>query len=334
MMSQPPKIVLVAYDGLQLFEFASALELLQNPPPDCTVPWYRLSTASVDGHSVTLPHGPTMGVDGSFALLADADILVIPGWPDREVDPVVADAVRAAHARGCRIVSICTGAFVLAEAGLLAARRATTHWRYVARFHAIDPTIVYDDAVLYIDDGDVITSAGAAAGIDMLLHMIRRDLGSTAANLAARGMVVAGHREGGQGQFVSRAVSDPEDDRLARAMRFARANLCDDLDVGVLASQAGMTKRTFFRRFQSTTGLTPHAWLMRERIAAARDLLERTDAPIEELANRSGFGTAYLLRHHFRRVMGVTPTSYRRSFGAAKPNSAPTSSRDGAEHEA
>jgi len=317
MMADSPRIVLIAYDGLQLFEFASALELLRAPPPDCEVPWYRLSTASADGQSVRLPHGPTMGVDGSVSLLDDADIVVIPGWPDRDVDPVLAEAVSGAHARGCRIVSICTGAFVLAAAGVLTGRRATTHWRYVDRFRTIDPTIVYDDAVLYIDDEDVITSAGAAAGIDMLLHMIRRDLGAHAANLVARGMVVAGHREGGQAQFVSRAVGDPDDDRLARVMHFVRANLSGNLDVTRMADEAGMTKRTFFRRFQSTTGMTPYEWVMRERIAAARDLLERTDAPIDAISDLSGFGTAYLLRHHFRRVMGVTPSAYRRSFGAA-----------------
>lgn len=167
--------------------------------------------------------------------------------------------------------------------------------------------------MLDIDDGDIITSAGAAAGIDMLLHMIRRDLGDEAANAAARGMVVASHREGGQRQFITGLVGDPDIDRLSRAMEHVRANPCIDLDVAKLADVAGMSRRTFFRHFQRATGLTPQDWITRERVAMAREMLERSEVHIEQLAYAVGFGTDDLLRHHLRRVNGVAPTVYRRN---------------------
>lgn len=308
------RVVLLAYDELSLFEFSIALDVLRFSPPEVRGEWYELVTASESGKPVRVVGGGQLTVDTDFGALRRAGTVVVPGWQDRPVPPSLSRAIASAHDAGTRIASICTGAIVLASAGLLRGRRATTHWRHIHRLRRADPTVEIDERALYVDHGDVVTSAGAAAGIDMLLHLVRRDFGAEAANAVARGMVVPGHREGDQAQFIRRAATLPEDDRLARVMVHVRGSLGARHSVSRLAKIASMSDRSFFRHFRRAVGMTPQEWLLEERLRAARALLEQRDIPLERIAERTGFGNADLLRYHFRRSVGLSPTAYRRSF--------------------
>lgn len=251
-------------------------------------------------------------------LLALADTIVIPGWRDADEPPPPAllDAIRAAHARGARLCSICSGVFVLAAAGVLDGLRATTHWRYTERLARRHPRVVVQPDDLYVDQGQVITSAGSAAGIDMLLHLVRRDHGARVGNLVAQRLVVAPHREGGQAQFLPRPMAHDEQGRLSRLMDWLRANPAQPHTVKSMAERAAMSARTLQRQFQDATGMGPVEWLTRERIAIAKDLLEAADVPLAQVAERAGFGSEESLRHHFRRLAATSPGAYRRRFAA------------------
>ena len=227
------------------------------------------------------------------------------------------EALAAAHARGARVMSICTGAFALAHAGLLDGRRATTHWGYCGRLAEEFPEVDVDPDVLYVDDGDVLTSAGLAAGMDLCLHVVRGDFGADAATAVARWNVVAPHRDGGQAQFIAAPVPVDAGDSLAPTRAWALEHLDEPLDVELLARHAHMSPRTFARRFVAETGESPKRWLTAQRIHHARRLLETTDLPIETVATRSGFGSAAALRTHFHRATSTRPTTYRRTFRAA-----------------
>ncbi|MDA0166870.1 helix-turn-helix domain-containing protein [Solirubrobacter ginsenosidimutans] len=250
--------------------------------------------------------------------LAAADTVLVPGFTPhlRVPDAPVLDALRAAQARGARMVSICTGAFALAAAGILDGRRATTHWRDAADLAARHPRIDVEPGVLYIDDGDVLTSAGVAAGLDLCLHILRRDHGAALANAIARRIVVPPHREGGQAQYVDRPVPDHAGGSLADTRAWALTRLHEPLTVRTLAAHAHVSERTFARRFSAETGVPVLRWLLAQRVDAARAALESTDAGIDEIAHRCGFGTAANLRKHFRRAVSTTPTAYRRAFAA------------------
>jgi transcriptional regulator GlxA family with amidase domain len=228
----------------------------------------------------------------------------------------VVEALRAAHERGARLLSVCSGAFLLAEAGLLDGRRATTHWMYTDLLASRYPAIDVDPDVLYVDGGDgIYTSAGTAAGIDLCLHIVRLDHGAEVANAVARRMVVPAHRDGGQSQFVAAPVpADAGDDNLAPILDWAVAHLDEPLTVEDLARRALMSPRTFARRFRAATGTTPLQWLLRQRISHAQQLLEVTELPVELVATQCGFGSATALRIHFRRLTGTTPVLYRRTF--------------------
>ena len=260
------------------------------------------------GIPITVEHG--------LDRLARSDIIAITAWElfGRVPSPALLDAVRAAHARGATIVSQCTGAFVLAEAGLLDGKRVTTHWQWAGELAARFPAVTVDPAVLYVDNGQVITGAGTAAGVDTLLHLVRREWGSAAANALAREMVVPPHRDGGQAQFIDAPVPACEDDLLGVVLGWAAKNLAEDISVDLLARRALMSPRSFARRFKAATGTTPHAWLLGRRLAAAEGLLEETDAPVEEIARLVGFGTAAGLREQFARRRGVSPRAYRQTF--------------------
>jgi transcriptional regulator GlxA family with amidase domain len=236
--------------------------------------------------------------------------------------PALLDALRAAYARGATIVSHCTGAFVLAAAGLLDGTRVTTHWKYAGELAARFPDVHVDPTVLYVDNGQVITGAGTAAGIDTLLHLVRREWGAAAANALAREMVVPPHRDGGQAQFIDAPVPACQDDLLGAVLEWAAAHLAEDVSVEALARRALMSQRSFARRFRAATGTTPHAWLLRRRLAAAEALLEETDAPVEEIARLVGFGTAAGLREQFGRRRGVSPRAYRQTFRSGSAGSA------------
>ncbi|MFQ1001878.1 helix-turn-helix domain-containing protein [Modestobacter sp. SSW1-42] len=255
-------------------------------------------------------------VEHGLERLAVSDVVLVTAWElvDAVPTPQLLDGLRAAHARGATVISSCTGAFVLAAAGLLDGARATTHWRFAGELAARYPAVRVDPAVLYVDNGQVITGAGTAAGVDTLLHLVRREWGATAANALAREMVVPPHRDGGQAQFIDTPVARCEDDLLGVVLDWARAHLAEEISVPLLARRALMSPRSFARRFKATTGTTPHAWLLAQRLAAAEALLEGSDAPVEEIARLVGFGTAAGLREQFTRRRGVSPRAYRQTF--------------------
>jgi transcriptional regulator GlxA family with amidase domain len=263
------------------------------------------------GFDVLVPHG--------LEAVERADTVIVPGigrraWPIR---PESLTALCAAAERGARIASICTGAFVLAAAGLLDGRRATTHWQYADLLAQRYPAVHVDPAVLYIDDGDVLTSAGVAAGIDLCLHMVRGDHGPEAANAVARRMVVAAHRDGGQAQFVERPLPPATGHGLAATRAWMEDRLAEPITVDQMARHAGYSPRSFMRHFRAETGTTPLQWLIGRRVAEAQRLLVGTDLSVEDVAARAGFGSAVALRQHFARVVGTPPTAYRRAFRAA-----------------
>lgn len=262
----------------------------------------------------------TVQVEHGMERLATADlVLVLPGEaPDAEVgiEPAsVPEALRAAYHHGATVASLCTGAFLLAEAGLLENRRATTHWRWAEEFADRFPDVKLDPGVLFVDEGQVLTGAGAAAGLDLCLYLIRREYGAAVATSLARDLVVPPHRDGGQAQFVASPVPvDCDNERLVEVLAWARANLDRPLAVEHLAARALMSPRTFARHFKAATGATPHAWLLGQRLQRAEELLESSDLPVEQVARRAGFGTAAALREQFVRRRGVAPRDYRRAF--------------------
>jgi transcriptional regulator GlxA family with amidase domain len=261
-------------------------------------------------------HGPE--------ILSEADTLVVPGhldgsWErDGTLDPRIAAALHAAP----RVVSICTGAFVLAAAGLLDGRPATTHWRHADRFRALYPQVDLDPDVLFVDDGDVLTSAGNAAGIDLCLHVVRRDHGAEVAARVARGAVVAPWREGGQSQFIETPVPEPTGAGTAAAREWALTRLETPIALDEWAGRAAMSVRTFTRRFRAETGQSPARWLVTHRVQRARQLLETTDLPVERIAERCGFGTTVSLRQHLHAAIGMSPLAYRRTYQPAEPAAA------------
>ncbi|MFD3655622.1 GlxA family transcriptional regulator [Streptomyces sp. NPDC058620] len=262
--------------------------------------------------TVKVPHGPEA--------LENADTVLVPA-AEEDYGPQergrLAEPVRRALERipaGARVASICTGSFVLAAAGLLAGRRATTHWKSCDEFQALYPEVAVDPDVLYTDDRGVLTSAGVAAGIDLCLHMIRSDHGADVANTVARRTVVAPHREGGQAQYIEQPVPEPGGSSTAAARDYALGHLGDSLALEDLARATSMSVRTLSRRFLCETGTTPMRWLTAQRLQLARQLLERTDEPVDRIAARAGFGTGTAMRQHFRDVLGVSPRTYRNTF--------------------
>lgn len=269
--------------------------------------------------------GPTPTTTGFELLVAHgldaldrAQTVIVPGFEDerRKLEEPVLAALRAAERRGARMVSICTGAFALAAAGLLDGRRATTHWQAAAELARRHPAITVLPDVLYVDEGRVLTSAGVAAGIDLCLHLVRRDLGTRAANAVARRIVVAPHREGGQAQYIERPVSAPGSGGLGATRAWALARLGEPLTVAAMARHACCSERTFARRFRAETGTTPLQWLLGQRVLEARRLLEAGGLPVETVAARCGFGTAASLRAHFRRATATSPSAYRTAWAA------------------
>jgi AraC family transcriptional activator FtrA len=264
--------------------------------------------------------GVPLLVHAGLEALERADTVVVPGWqpPGSPVPSAVLDALRAAHARGARIVSICTGAFVLAQAGLLDGRRATTHWARTAQLAAEYPALTVDRDVLYVDHGDVATSAGSGAGIDLCLHLLRRDHGAAYAAQVARHMVLPPHREGSQLQYAAVPAPARADESLAPLLEWAEEHLGERLAVEDLAARAGLSGRTLARRFTEQLGTSPGQWLLARRVDAARALLEQTDLPVEAVAVRVGLASAVNLRRRFRAALGTTPGAYRRTFGSAR----------------
>lgn len=310
------RVAAVVVDGFAPFEMAVACEIFGVDRSDLATPWYdfRLCAATappVDtwaGLSIHTPHG--------LDTLEWADTAIVIPTSNRSYPDDLLEALRRAHARGARIVSICTGAFILAEAGLLDGRRVTTHWMSAEELATVHPGLSVDPNVLYIDDGDIATSAGAASGIDLCLHIVRKDHGADVANAIARRLVVPPHREGGQAQYIDYPMisADEDDDLLDETLAWARRRLGEPLTVEQLAHRAAMSPRTFARRFHDATGTTPHQWLTTERVRFAQRLLESTDRSIDWIASDAGFGTAANMRQHFQRAIGVPPGRYREAF--------------------
>ncbi|GAA1021746.1 MULTISPECIES: helix-turn-helix domain-containing protein [Amycolatopsis] len=306
-------------DDMPLFELAIAAEVFGPSRTDLADPWYELRFCAAKPETRT-EFGFRHHAGHSLDALKDADTVLVPALPYACVQtgqPIPANlvsAIREAADAGARIVSLCTGAFALAAAGLLDGRRAATHWMYAATLAMLHPQVQVDASVLYVDDGQVLTSAGRSAGIDLCLHVVRNDLGAHVANEVARRMVLPAHRGGGQAQYVSATVPETDDAGLGPVLHWATRHLDQPLTVEQLARQAGVSPRTFVRRFHEATGTTPLQWLLDQRVLHARSLLESTDLPIGLIGERSGLGSAANLRRHFTLRLGTAPTDYRRAF--------------------
>jgi transcriptional regulator GlxA family with amidase domain len=311
-------IALAATDGMLHFELAMACEVFARDPSGLADPWYDLAVCGPGPVRIgRFRLEPDHGLDR----LAGADTVIVPALADVDADvPAdLVDAVRAAHAAGARMVSLCTGAFVLAAAGVLDGLRATTHWAHTEALASRYPQIQVEPDALYVDNGSVLASAGKAAAIDLCLHLIRRDHGSTVANAVARRLVVPPHRAGGQAQFVSTPVPASDDHPLAQLLPWAMQRLDLPLTVEDLAQQTNMSSRNLTRHFRSVTGTTPLQWLLTQRIRRAQELLENTNSGIDTIAQAAGMGTATTLRRHFHRAVGVSPDAYRRTFRDPRP---------------
>jgi transcriptional regulator GlxA family with amidase domain len=315
----PHEVVVLALPNPTAFELGLAPKFLGGAVDADERPLYRVRTATLDGGPVRTSGGWSVLPEHDASILDEADTVVVPGlhlptsMPDGRLPDGAADVLRraAAHAR---LVAICTGSFALAAAGLLDGRPATTHWLHAEQFRELYPQVRLDPDVLFVDDGDLLTSAGNAAGIDLLLHVVRRDHGSEVANRVARRSVVAPWREGGQSQFVERPIPDDDGAGTAGTRAWASARLGEPLTLADLAAHARMSVRTFTRRFREETGLSPQRWLAGQRLALARELLESTDTPVDRIAADAGFGTAASLRQQLRAALGVSPLAYRRTF--------------------
>jgi transcriptional regulator GlxA family with amidase domain len=315
------RVVALCLEGVVAFDLAIPAQAFSLAAKSGGEPFYAFSSCSATGAELKTTTGFGIRPQGDLELLGAADTVVLPAYLDVFSPPSapVMEALRAASARGARVISVCTGAFALAHAGLLDGRRATTHWAFADALARGFPAVEVDAAALYIDEGSVMTSAGLSAGIDLCLHVIREDCGVAVGERVARHMVTAPHRDGGQAQFIERPRVPMPDatGSLEQTRRWAVERLAEPLNVAAMARHAGVSPRTFARRFREETGTTPLQWLLARRVEEARRLLEETDLPIDELAWRAGFGTAASLRDHFRRLTATTPSAYRRSFRPA-----------------
>jgi len=312
-------VAVVVYDRVAVFEMGVPCEVFGIDRSAMGLPNYRVLVCAAEPGPLTTAMGYGIQPRHGLRSMSQADTIVVPSWRDvRETPPEpLLRALRSAYRRGARIASLCAGAFVLAHAGLLDGRRATTHWMYSDALAARFPQVDVDPTVLYVDEGSILTSAGTASGIDLCLHMVRKDHGAEVANAFARRMVVPPHRDGGQAQFVQTPMAAPSDgNHLAATLEWALEHLDERLTVEQLAAHANRSPRTFARHFRAETGTTPLRWLLAQRIVAAQRMLETTDEPVAEVAIGCGFGSSAALRMHFGRVLGTSPASYRRTFRA------------------
>ena len=309
-------VAAVAYDRLGAFEFGCVTEIFSLRRPELDVDWYSFGVCSVESGRLGTNGGVRFEAPHGLELLEHAHTIIIPGWrdPDEAPPESLLGSLRAAHARGARICSICSGAFVLAWAGLLDGKSATTHWRLTDKLQKDFPAIRVEADSLYVDAGQVLTSAGSAAGLDMMLYLVAKDFGFRVANSVAQRLIMPPHREGGQAQFIPRPMPADELGRVTRLMDWMRTRLDESHTLESLAAQAAMSPRTLQRQFKESTGLSPYEWLLGERVTLARQLLETPLLPIAVICARAGFGSEESFRHHFRRFVGVSPSSYRRAF--------------------
>ncbi|MGC0329612.1 transcriptional regulator GlxA family with amidase domain [Streptomyces sp. SAI-170] len=311
-------VATVLLDGVHPFELGVVCEVFGLDRSDQGLPVYDFAVVSAEGPALTT-HVPGLTVSTPYGLdrLEEADLITVPAGSDfavRDYPPALLDALVRAVERGARVLSVCSGVFVLGAAGLLDGRRCAGHWRHVDELTRRFPRAAVEPDVLYVDDDPVITSAGTAAGIDACLHLVRKEQGPEVANAIARRMVVPPHRDGGQAQFVDRPLPAAPCDTVGEVLAWMERNLHEEVTVEQLAERAHMSPRTFARRFQQETGTTPYRWILRQRVLLAQRLLEATDVTVDVIASRTGFGTAAALRHQFVRAVGVTPQTYRRTF--------------------
>jgi transcriptional regulator GlxA family with amidase domain len=317
-------VAVVALNGFSPFELGVLCEVFGCDRTEDGLPGYRFAVVAGEPGPLRSEAGFIMQTEFGLDRLESADLIAVPAMAhDRlqdggaEIPPALLDALRRGAARGARVLSICTGAFVLAAAGLLDGRKCTTHWKHAAELARFCPGTDVDPAVLYVDAEPVITSAGTAAGIDACLYLVRKVQGSQVANAIARRMVVPPHRDGGQAQYVERPLADPPADTLSDVIGWMAGNLDQPVSIAQLAARAAMSERTFARRFVQETGTTPQRWLIGQRILLAQELLERTDVTVDVVAGRAGFGNATAMRHHFRAWRSTTPNAYRRMYRPA-----------------
>lgn len=312
-------VAAVVLDDFPVFELGVVCEVFGVDRAGDGLPAYEFGVVAAEPGPLRARSGFLLEAPFGMDRLEEADLVCVPAIADARAsrpalpEPLLAALCRAV-ARGATVLSVCTGAFVLAEAGLLDGRRCTTHWRYAEELARRYPAAKVDPAVLYVDDPPVITSAGTAAGIDACLYLVRKEQGAKVANGIARRMVVPPHRDGGQAQYIARPAGHPRDGDLADLLGWMQASLSQPLTVGQLAARAHMSPRTFARRFAAATGTTPQRWLTGQRILLAQELLEDTDETVDAIAEQAGFGTPMVLRHHFRAWRGTTPSAYRRVF--------------------
>ena len=319
----PGLVAVLAYDGLCTFEFGIAVEIFGLARPEFDFPWYQFAVVSAEKRRVRAIGGIVVEADATIDVLHRASTIIVPGWRDRNERPPerLLQAIAKASKRGARCLSICSGVFILAAAGLLDGRRATTHWRYTGDLRRLYPSIDVDEDVLYVDSGNVITSAGSAAGIDACLHLVRRDFGAKVANMVARRLVMPPHRDGGQAQYVAAPVKLRPGHAMSDLMDWARERLARPISLNDLAERAAMSERSFLRRFREAVGTTPKAWLQRERVFRAQELLEGTDLPLSDVAVQCGYQSPEAFRVAFKRSVGTGPGAYRARFGGQSARS-------------
>ncbi|WP_431963410.1 helix-turn-helix domain-containing protein [Nocardia sp. bgisy134] len=319
------KVAVVLFEKLAMFEFGVVCEVFGLDRTADGLPGFDFKVCGAEPGKPLRATTPGVTITPEFGLeeLLEADLVAVPAAPATALsdglDPRIVDAVRGASDAGAIVLTVCSGAFVAGAAGLLDGRKCTTHWRYVDQLAERYPSATVDPDVLFVDEGNLITSAGTAAGIDACLHLVRREIGSAAANGIARRMVVPPQRDGGQRQFIERPVPACTSDSLSTTLQWMGENLDLPHTIDELAARSTMSTRTFARRFAAETGTTPVKWLTNQRVLYAKHLLEETEQGLEQIAARAGFGSGALLRHHFQRLVGISPTEYRRRFGAASP---------------
>ena len=313
-------VAALLHERVATFELGIVADIFGLQRPELGLDWYRFITVAEERRLLQATGGLQVFPEAGLEMLAQAGTIVIPGWrtDGAAPTPAVKKALSAAYERGTRLVSICSGAFLLAACGFLAGRRATTHWLYANQFQALYPDVEVDPDVLYVDGEQILTSAGSAAGVDLMLHIVRKDFGARAANEVARRMVMAPHREGGQAQFIDRPIPVRTNHSLGPLLEMIRRQPAERWTIGRMARRVAMSRRTFIRRFQESTGMSPGEWLIATRLEAARFLLESSPAGLDDISQNCGFGNPAALRHHFRRRLGLTPTAYRTRFGEAR----------------
>ncbi len=309
------RVSLLAYDGLCAFEYGIGLEVFGLPRPEFDR-WYDLTTVAAEPGPLRAIGGISVLPDAGIEQISKANVVIVPGWRSAHatVPNDLIEVLKAAHSNGAKVASICSGAFVLAAAGLLDGKRATTHWRYAEILADRYPKVQVEPNVLYVDDQSVLTSAGSAAGLDLCLHIVRQDFGAEFANTVARRLVLPAHRDGDQQQFLTAPVPHELGGRISPLLDKIRATPDQHWPLSRMADVAGLTPRTFQRKFHATTGKTPLAWLTKTRVAHAADLLEVTDLSLSSVAQASGFGSSETFRREFRRLRGASPSQYRNMF--------------------